>query len=77
VPATFHSDVIELRHTLVHDMSRLNKSDYNRLAFFVAKLKAVYAVSDAVALGAKANEIITRSAFLLRAEHTADDSAAE
>ena len=67
-------------------MSRLNNSDYNKLGFLGAKLKAVYAVSDAVALGAKANEIITRSAFLLRAEHmplnifsddTADDSDAE
>ncbi len=86
VPATFYRDVIELRNTLVHEMSRLKNSDYNRLAFFVAKLNAVYAVSDAVALGAKANEIRTGSAFLLRAEHMplnvfsddiADDSDAE
>jgi hypothetical protein len=86
VPDTFHSDVVELRNTLVHDLSRLKSHDYNKLAFYVAKLKALYALNDAISLGARADEIITRSAFLLRAEHmpldifghdSADDSNEE
>ena len=69
VPITFHSDVIELRNALVHDMSCLDNSDFNKLAFFVANLKAIYAVNDAVALGAKASEIRAGSSFLHLAEH--------
>jgi hypothetical protein len=53
----------------VHDMSRLKSDDYNKLAFYVAKLKALYALNDAIALGGRADEIIPRSVFLLRAEH--------
>jgi hypothetical protein len=86
VPETFHNDVVELRNTLTHDMSRLKSADYNKLAFYVAKLKALYALNDAIGLGGKVDEIIPRSAFLLAAEHTpldlfgddsADDSDAE
>lgn len=69
VPSTFHSDVVELRHKLVHDISRLKSADYNRLGFYVAKLKALYALYDAIALGGRAEEIIDRSAFLFEAEH--------
>ena len=69
VPETFHDDVIDLRNVLVHDMTQLNKTHYSRLAFFVAKLKAAYAVNDAIALGARAEEIRTGSSFLVRAEH--------
>ena len=78
--------MIELRNALVHNMSRLDNSDFNKLAFFVANLKAIYAVNDAVALGAKASEIRAGSAFLHLAEHMplnvfdgdpADDSDAE
>jgi hypothetical protein len=69
VSSTFHSDVVELRNALTHDMSRLKSADYSRLAFYVAKLKALYALNDAIALGGRADEIITSSAFLLAAEH--------
>jgi hypothetical protein len=73
VPETFHSDVVELRNTLTHDMSRLKSADYNKLAFYVAKLKALYALNEALALGGRADEIVTRSPFLLRAEHMPSD----
>jgi hypothetical protein len=69
LPPTFYSDVVEFRNTLVHHLDRLNHDDDNKLAFFVAKLKSVYALSDAVALGARVDEIRTESAFLLAAEH--------
>lgn len=69
VPQTFHNDVIELRNTLVHDMSRIKSGDYNKLSFFVAKLKGLYALSDALALGAKVDEVMKGSVFLMRAEH--------
>ena len=69
VPPLFFSDVVELRNTLVHDISRLKSADYNKLAFYVAKLKAMYALDDAIALGGRADEIINRSALLLEAEH--------
>jgi hypothetical protein len=73
LPETFHSDVVELRNTLTHDMSRLKSADYNKLAFYVAKLKALYALNEALALGGRADEIVTRSPFLLRAERTTSD----
>jgi hypothetical protein len=73
VPETFHNDVVELRNTLTHDMSRLKSTDYNRVAFYVAKLKALYALNDAITLGGRADEIIPRSSFLLRAEHMPPD----
>ena len=69
VPPTFHSDVVELRNTLVHALERLRTDDWNKLSFFVAKLKAAYALSDVIALGAKLGEIRTGSTFLLAAEH--------
>ena len=49
--------MIDLRNDLVHDMSRLKSDDQNKLAFFVAQLKALYALSDAIALGATADDI--------------------
>jgi hypothetical protein len=54
-------------------MSRLKSTDYNRVAFYVAKLKALYALNDAITLGGRADEIIPRSSFLLRAEHMPPD----
>ncbi len=69
VPDSFHSEVIDFRNTLVHDLSRIKTSDYNKLAFFVAKLKALYALSDAIALGAKASEVRTGASFFVAAEH--------
>ena len=46
-------------------MSWLKSADYNKLALYVAKLKAMYALHDAIAHGERADEIINRSAFLL------------
>ena len=69
VPENFHSEVINFRNNLVHDMSRIKSSDYNKLAFFVAKLKALYALSDAIALGARVEEVRTGASFFLAAEH--------
>jgi hypothetical protein len=54
-------------------MTRLTNTHYSRLAFFVAKLKAAYAVNDDIALGARAEEIRTGSLFLVRAEHMPAD----
>jgi hypothetical protein len=42
VPEAFSSDVIDLRNALVHDLARLKPDDYNKMSFFVAKLKALY-----------------------------------
>ena len=70
VPDTFPKDVIDLRNTLVHDIRNLKSDDQNKLAFFVAKLKALYALSDAVALGAKPDEIRESSSFLTGAKYT-------
>jgi hypothetical protein len=69
VPKNFYSEVIEFRNTLVHDISRMKSNDYNKLAFFVAKLNALYALSDAVALAARADEIKTGALFFVEAEH--------
>lgn len=74
VPDTFPSDVVEFRNTLVHDMSRIKSDDTNRLAFFVTKLKAIYAVNDAIALGGRANEIRERSRFLTAAKYITPNS---
>jgi ApeA N-terminal domain 1 len=69
VSDTFCRDVIDFRNTLVHAISRIKAGDYNKLAFFVAKLKALYVLSDALSLGARVNEIRTGSSFLMAAEH--------
>jgi hypothetical protein len=34
VPSTFHSDVVELRNALTHEMSRLKSADYYRVALY-------------------------------------------
>ena len=68
VPPKFSSDVVELRNALVHDITRVQIADYNKLAFFVAKLKGLYALSDAIALGARVDEIGTNSEFLRLAD---------
>lgn len=73
VPETFTNDVIELRNTLVHDISRLTSDDQNRLAFFVAKLKALYALSDAISLGAKPDDIREGSQFFTAAKYMPKD----
>jgi hypothetical protein len=67
VPETFSNDVVELRNALVHDMSRLKTDDLYRLSFFLAKLKALYALSDAIALGARPDEVREVSRFLAAA----------
>jgi ApeA N-terminal domain 1 len=69
VPESFHSEVIDFRNTLVHDMSRIESRDYNKLAFFVAKLKALYVLSDAIALGASIGEVRKGASFFMAAEH--------
>jgi hypothetical protein len=74
VPDTFHSDVVDFRNTLVHDMRRITSDDSNKLAFFVAKLKAIYAVSDAIALGGKPSEIRDGSPFLAAAKYITPNS---
>jgi hypothetical protein len=70
----FNSDVIEFRNTLVHDMTRVKNGDYNKLSFFVAKLKALYALSDAVSLGARVDEIRSRASFFVVAENASLNS---
>jgi hypothetical protein len=74
VPESFPSEVIDFRNTLVHDMSRVKSSDYNMLAFFVAKLKALYALNDAIALGARVDEVRTGASFFMAAEHMPPNS---
>jgi hypothetical protein len=69
VPEGFHSKVIDLRNDLAHDISRIKSSDQNKLAFFVAKLKAIYALNDAIALGARIDEIGTGASFFLEADY--------
>jgi hypothetical protein len=64
VPETFSNDVVALRNALVHDMTRLKTDDLYRLSFFLAKLKALYALSDAIALGARPDEVSEVSRFL-------------
>jgi hypothetical protein len=70
VPESFAKDVIDLRNTLVHDMSRIKNEDQKRLHVFVAKLKALYALSDAMALGARPTDISDGSSFLLEAKYS-------
>jgi hypothetical protein len=72
-PETFSSDVIGLRNTLVHDLGRLKPDHYNQMSFFIAKLKALYALSDAIALGGHRDEITPRSQFLVRAQYVSMD----
>jgi hypothetical protein len=72
VPEAFSAQVIEFRNSLVHDMSKLTDFHYNKLAYFVAKLQAIYAVDDAGALGAKANEIAPPSRFLQHAKRMSE-----
>jgi len=74
VPDTFSGEVVDFRNTLVHDFSRITNDDNNRLAYFLAKLKAAYAVNDAIALGAKASEIRSRSKLLTAATYTTPNS---
>jgi hypothetical protein len=74
VPDSFTKDVIKLRNTLVHDISRVTNEDQSRLSFFVAKLKALYALSDAVALGARPDEIREGSNFLAAANYAIANS---
>src|SRR5258707_716577 len=69
-PEAFINDVVELRNTLVHDISRLKNDDQNRLAFFVAKLKALYALSDAISLGATPDDIKKGAQFFMAAKYT-------
>jgi hypothetical protein len=74
VPDTFPGDVVDFRNTLVHDMSRIKTDDSNRLAFFVTKLKAIYAVNDAIALGGRADEIREGSPLLTAAKYVTPNS---
>jgi hypothetical protein len=69
LPEAFTKDVIDLRNDLVHDISRLKAGVQNRLAFFLAKLKALYVLSDAIALRARPDEVRTGSHFLAAAQH--------
>ncbi len=70
IPEGFCGEVVDLRNMLTHDLSLNRNDDFNRLAFFVAKLKALIALSDVVALGADAKEINKSSRFLIGAEQT-------
>jgi hypothetical protein len=65
----FHGDVIDLRNDLVHDMRRLKAGVEHRLTFFLAKLKALYALSDAIALDARPDEVREHSYFLAAAHN--------
>jgi hypothetical protein len=69
-PETFTNDVIKLRNTLVHDIVGLKTDDQNKLAFFVAKLKALYALSDAMSLGARPDDIKKGAQFFSAAKFT-------
>jgi len=53
----------------VHDISRLGADDWDKFSFFVAKLKAAYALSDVITLGANPDEIRAQSQFLVSAKH--------
>jgi hypothetical protein len=74
VPDTFSNDVIELRNTLAHDFARLKSDDQNKLAFFVAKLKALYALSDVIGLGAPPDQVREGSHFLTAAKYMPTNS---
>jgi len=74
LPDRFAHDLIELRNTLVHDISRITANDQNKLSFFLAQLKALYALSDAVGLGAIPDEINLGASFLSTALHMPMDS---
>jgi hypothetical protein len=69
LPDRFAHELVELRNTLVHDISRITANDQNKLSFFLAQLKALYALSDAVALGAARADIRQGSHFLSTAMH--------
>ena len=70
LPENFCADVIDFRNILTHDMSKIQIDDYNKLAFFTAKLKAIVALSDVIGLGAAPGDILTSSEFLIRAQNT-------
>lgn len=44
------------------------------MAFFLAKLKALYTLSDAMALGARPNEVSTGSHFFRMAEYIPENA---
>jgi ApeA N-terminal domain 1 len=69
LPDRFVHELVELRNTLVHDISRITANDQNKLSFFLAQLKALYALSDAMALGARQADIREGSHFLSTAMH--------
>jgi hypothetical protein len=72
-PEKFTNDVINLRNTLVHDIVELKTDDQNKLAYFVAKLKALYVLSDAISLGARPDDINKGSRFFIAAKLTPRD----
>jgi hypothetical protein len=69
-PEAFINEVIKLRNTLVHDIVGLKTDDQNKLAYFVAKLKALYALSDAVSLGARPVDVQKGAHFFSAAKFT-------
>jgi hypothetical protein len=73
VPETFPNDVVELRNALVHDIRRVKADDQIRLSFFLAKLKALYVLHDAINLGARPDEVVKGSRFLTAAENMPAD----
>jgi hypothetical protein len=66
----FSSDVIKLRNTLTHSLGDVKNSDLNRLAFFIAKLKAAIALSDVVSLGASLGDVRKDADLIMRADRT-------
>jgi len=64
-PPTFAADVVKLRNTLTHNLGDVKNSDFNRLAFFIAKLKAAIALSDVMSLGASPSAV-RKDADLIR-----------
>jgi hypothetical protein len=69
VSDTFPADLIALRNSLTHDISKITSSDYNNLKFFVTTLKALFVVNDAIVLGASPSDIIEASSFLAAAKY--------
>ncbi len=64
-PPAFSADVIKLRNVITHNLGNIRNSDFNSLAFFVAKLRAAVALSDVISLGASPSDV-RRDADMIR-----------
>jgi hypothetical protein len=73
-PPTFAKDVVELRNTVTHNLGNIKNSDFNRLAFFVAKLRAAIALSDVISLGASPSDVRKDADLIRLADRTPSEA---